>query len=204
MTEIWYRQLGFHNNPLSIKPGAFQDGLNGYKEMIDEISYNILSNKNVFIQGEYGEGKTTILKKLINDFGGKKQVIYFSCNRIEKRINVKRLLNGRYGFWGKMFDLRPRNMILLLDEAQALEKKDYEKLLNYHNSGFFRAIVFVSQSYEADKVPPNMAKTIKVVKLKGISEEDALKIIRKRVGSLPLMPDAIIKTIFAKSNKNVR
>ena len=55
-------------------------------------------------------------------------------------------------------------MILLLDESQALEKKDYEKLLNYYNSGFFRSIVFVSQEYNEDEIPPNLAKTIKLIK----------------------------------------
>ena len=44
MTDIWYRQLGFHNNPLSIKPAAYTDNITGYKEQIDEASYAILSN----------------------------------------------------------------------------------------------------------------------------------------------------------------
>ncbi len=204
MIDIWYKQLGFHNNPLSIKPAIFTDSLMGLKERVDEISYSILSNKNVFIVGEYGEGKTTILKKLINDFGGKKQVIYFSCNRIDHRINVKKLLNGRFGFWGKLLDLRPRNMILLLDEAQALSKKDYEKLMNYHTSGFFRSIVLVSSEYPEKNLPDSFKKTLKQIKLKTITEEDAVKLIRKRVGNLPLLPNDMIRLLFKKSEKNVR
>lgn len=202
--KIWYRELGYHSNPFSIKPAAFTDKVQGYEEMINEIVTNIHASGLIFIEGEYGEGKTTILKRLITEFGGHGKVIYFSCNRIEQRLNVKKLLNDKYGFIGKLLDLQPKNMILLLDEAQVLDDKDYEKLMRYYESGNFLSVVFVGQQYDPTTVPERLRRLIKVIRLEKISSEDAVKLVRKRAGALSLLDDEVIGYLFNKSNQNPR
>ena len=204
MNSIWFKELGFFNNPFSIKPAIFSDKLVGYEAVVDELSYGILNKKILFLEGEYGEGKSSILKRLLNDFGGKKQVIYYSCNRIEARLNVKKLLNGRYGFWGKLFDLKPKDMILFLDEAQELSKKDYEKLHSYFQEGYFKAIVCVGKEFKEEEISEKLKDNMQQIKLSELSDDDAIKLVRRRVGSLPLLSDGIIKSLFSVSNKNVR
>jgi hypothetical protein len=202
--NVWFRELGFFNNPFSIKPAMFSDKVVGYEEVVDEISYGVLNKKMLFLEGEYGEGKSTILKRLINDFGGKKQVIYYSCNRIETRLNVKRLLNNRYGFWGKLFDMKPKDMILLLDEAQELCKKDYSKLYSYYQEGYLKSIVFVGRSFDKKEIDEKVVELMKEIKLRKLSDDEAVKVIRRRVGSLPLLSDEVIKQVFNGSDKNIR
>jgi len=202
--NVWFRELGFFNNPFSIKPAIFSDKVVGYEAVVDEISYGVLNKKMLFLEGEYGEGKSTILKRLINDFGGKKQVIYYSCNRIETRLNVKRLLNNRYGFWGKLFDMKPKDMILLLDEAQELCKKDYSKLYSYHQEGYLKSIVFVGKTFDKKEIDEKVVELMKEVKLRKLTEDEAVKVIRRRVGSLPLLSDDVIKQVYNSSNKNIR
>lgn len=202
--KIWYRELGYHSNPFSIKPAAFTDSVQGCEEMINEIVTNIHASGLLFIEGEYGEGKTTILKRLITEFGGHGKVIYFSCNRIEQRLNVKKLLNDKYGFIGRVFDLQPKNMILLLDEAQVLDDKDYEKLMRYYESGNFLSVVFVGRQYDPTTVPERLRRLIKVIRLEKISSEEAVKLVRKRVGSLSLLDNEVIGYIFNKSSQNPR
>jgi len=204
MNSIWFRELGFFNNPFSIKPAIYSDAVVGYDEVVDEISFGILNKKMMFLAGEYGEGKSTILKRLINDFGGKKKVIYYSCNRIDARLNVKKLLNGRYGFWGRLFDMKPKDMILLLDEAQELGKKDYEKLYSYYQEGYFKSIVFVGKEFDKKEIEDKIKEMSKDVALKKLSDDEAVKIIRRRIGSLPLLTDDDIKNIYALSDKNIR
>jgi energy-coupling factor transporter ATP-binding protein EcfA2 len=204
MNTIWFRDLGFHNNPFSIKPAAYTDAVLGYDKVVDEVSYGILNNKVIVVEGDYGNGKSTILRRILNDFGGKKQVIYYSCNRMEKHLNVKHLLNGRYGFFGKLFDMKPKDMILLLDEAQELGSKDFERLHSYKQEGYLKSIVLVGKGFERKDIGNGLAKELQDVSLDTVDEATALKIVRKRVGSLPLLPDAIIKTIYSVSEKNVR
>jgi hypothetical protein len=204
MKNIWFREMGFYSNPFSIKPAAFHDKMFGYDKIIDTISYGILNNKVIVIQGAYGNGKSSILRRVINDFGGKKQVIYYSCNRIDQRLNIKSLLNGRYGFFGKLFDMKPKEMILLLDEAQELGKKDYEKLYSYYQEGYFKAIVLAGKGTIKENLPSEFSENLEEIALESIDEETAIKIIRKRVGDIELLTDKAIKTIFQRSEKNVR
>ena len=80
----WFHELGFFDNPFSIKPAAFDNELMGYSQVIKEINDKVAGSYIVFISGEYGTGKTTVLKKIINEFKGKKQVIYYNYNQSEK------------------------------------------------------------------------------------------------------------------------
>ncbi|MBT4441118.1 hypothetical protein HOC98_03360 [archaeon] len=204
MNSVWFRELGFFNNPFSIKPAIYSDRIVGYEEVVDEIAFSVLNKKMLFLEGEYGEGKSTILKRLINDFGGQKQVIYYSCNRMEARLNVKKLLNGRYGFWGKLFDMKPKDMILLLDEAQELGAKDYSKLYSYYQEGYLKSIVFVGKEFKKEEIDDNLKKVSKEVKLRKLTDAEIVTLVRRRVGSLPLLTDDVIKTVYNHSDKNVR
>ena len=204
MNTIWFRDLGFHSNPFSIKPAAFHDQVVGYDKVVDEVSYGILNNKVIVLDGEYGNGKSTILRRVLNDFGGKKQVIYYSCNRIETRLNVKDLLNGRYGSVGRLFNIKPKDMILLLDEAQTLSSKDFERLHSYFQEGYLKSIVLVGKGIETNAIANGLKKHMQEVKLVELNEESAVKIVRKRIGNLKLLPDNIIKRVYTISNNNVR
>ena len=58
--DIWYKELGFYNNPFSIKPMAFHDEIIGYD--VDLVLGKIGNGEVMLIEGNYGKGKTTILK----------------------------------------------------------------------------------------------------------------------------------------------
>ncbi len=201
---IWYRYLGFHNNPFSIKPAAFHDELLGYGHIVGGMEKDVAGKGIVFIEGAYGEGKTTILKRLLRRFGGKKRIAYFSCNRIDHNLDVKKLLNEKYGRVGRWLDIMPKNMIILLDEVQALSREDGEELLKFMRRGNIRSIVFVSQQYDTNKFPPEINKLVKRYRLGSISGDDAVHVVRSRVGKLPLLSDKIIRLIFKISDCNVR
>jgi len=204
MNRIWYKQLGFYNNPFSIKPAAFHDNLFGYEDLVARVIKSVDAGNFVFIEGEYGRGKTTILKHLLRYFGGHKKVIYFSVNRVEKRMQIRRLLNERYGRIGKWFDIRPKDMILLLDEVQEMDGKDVEKMLKFQKEGNFKSIVFVGQKYNETNFPANVAKNLKLFKLENMTENDAVSLIRKRIGKLEFFNDNVIKKIFVMSHHNAR
>jgi len=201
--SIWYRQLGFYNNPFSIKPAAFHDELLGCNA-VSEVIRSILDKGIVFVEGHYGNGKTTLLRHILNRFGGRGKVIYFNCARIGHALDIKKLLNERYGFIGRLLNLKPKDMILLLDEAQYLGKSDYEALLHYYSLGHFRSIVFVGKQCNNDALPERLRQILRLVSLGQVSEKDAVSIIRKRIGNFPMISDEIIKMVFRMSDYNVR
>ncbi|MFA5887525.1 MAG: AAA family ATPase [Candidatus Nanoarchaeia archaeon] len=203
-TELWYKKMGFAENPFSIKPAIYSDSVYGYPNVIAEVAKSIAAGKVVFVRGNYGNGKSTMLKHLLKKFGGQGKLAYFSCNRLEDRLDVKRILNGRYGFFGKVFDLKPKNMILLLDEAQHLAKEDFNAIMHYFDSGNLKSVVFVAKEPITESMPERLQRAVSVHNLDAVSSSDAVAIVRKRIGHLGILSDDIIKDVFKKSGFNVR
>ena len=203
MVELWFKELGFYNNPFSIKPAAYNTEVFGYN--LDDIFTKIDSGSISLILGKYGMGKTAILKRLIAKYGGQKRLIYYSCNRTEENIDFDKLLKERNGFIGKLFNIMPNNVILLLDEAQDMSETDSEKLLTYYPKNL-KSVVLVTSDKDELKFSNGLKEMVKdnITELKEITEDDAISLIRKRIGNLETLPDDMVKLIFKRSNKNPR
>jgi len=197
--ETWYNKLGFYNNPFSIKPAAFHDELFGYGNTIKNLNEKIASGAICFIEGKYGSGKTTALKRVINRFEGKKRLIYYSRAQSEESVDFDRLLRNR-SWLNRLLRIKPKDMILLLDEAQELNRKDIEKIKEYHEKKYFKSVVFVSDKMESVKFSSELKKLVdgNVFSLGRIGREDAVRLIRKRIGNISILSDAIIRKIYAK------
>lgn len=204
--DTWYNQLGFYNNPFSIKPAAYHNEILGANGIVDEVLDKIRSGSVLFIDGEYGTGKTTVLSRIINEFGGKKKIVYYSCNRSENGLDVDRLVKGGRGFFGKLFNTRPKNMILLLDEVQDLGKDDCEVLHNNFEDHTFKSIVLVSKDFKEVNFGNGLKSLIgkNIIKMKKLNGEEAVEFIRKRIGNLKILSDNIIKLLNKKADGNPR
>lgn len=200
--------MGFYSNPFSIKPAAFHNELFGNSSTIARVIKKLEERGIVFLSGEFGTGKTTVLKKIISEFGSKdvgiKKIIYYNCNQSEKSIDYDKLLINAGGFFSRLFRIRRKNMMILLDEMQDMNKKDLENVKEYYDNGFFRSIVFVSQS-DNIKMPEDIGNEIgdNIFVLGNMTKNDAVKMIRKRIGNLKFLSDDMILKIFDK-NKNAR
>ncbi len=200
----WYNNLGFYDNPFSIKPGAFHYDMFGYDNLIEDISSKVLEGEVIHVYGKYGTGKTSIMKGIINRFKGLKRVIYYSCNHKDESIDFDKLLIKSGNIFHKLFSIRKKNMILLLDEAQDMNNKDISLIHKYHSLGFFKSIMLVSS--EKNINPTKELKDLignNVYKLENINEEQAIELIRKRIGDLQFVSDDSIVKIF-NMNKNPR
>jgi hypothetical protein len=201
---IWYRELGFYSNPFSIKPGAFHESVIGYdlSEIVDKID----KSKVVFIEGDYGFGKTTILKHIVRRFGGRKNVVYYNCNRADGTLNIESILKGKYGFFGKVFLGLPRDMIVLLDEVEKIPQEDQKDLIGFHKEGNIKSIILFGKDFDKAGFSVEMRKQMvnNVIKLTELTEDEAVQLVRARIGALKLLPDRIIKEVFHHSVKNPR
>lgn len=199
----WYKEIGFHSNPFSIKPLAFHEEIFGYDTQ--NIINKINDGQVILIEGAYGKGKTTILKKIIRAFGGQRKLIYYSCNRTEDTIDFDNVMKSRWGALGKVFGTKGSDLIILLDEAQDMKTADAQVLKDYYKK-HFKSIVLVT--HDAHKVTGlnGIVDLIgdNVIKLEELDADDAIRIVRKRIGSIKLLSDDMIKKIFDVSHKNPR
>ena len=204
MAELWYRNLGFHNNPFSVKPAAFTDEVLG--QNLEHVFERVGSGSIVYITGEYGTGKTTLMKQLIRKFGGRRQVVHLTRSTSEDSISTEKILRGKYGFLGNLTKRLPKNMIMLIDEAHEVTNEDSEELMKFYKKGNIKSIVFFGTNYARGSFVSDMDQMLNgnIIRLGELSDEQAVSLIRKRLGSSRMLPDAVIKKIFQRSNKNPR
>ena len=201
--ELWYRKLGFYNNPFSIKPGAFHDEVIGYN--LGDFLEKIDTGNIQYVKADYGNGKTTMLKHIVHKFGGRKMVAFCSCNIAEKNIDTKELLLGR-AFINKALRIIPKNMILLVDEAQDITKEEANDILDYFEKGNIKSVVFFGTEIKPKNFPKKLSQHLNgnIIALSNLSPEKAVEIVRKRIGDAPVLSDAIIKKLYSISGYNPR
>jgi chromosomal replication initiation ATPase DnaA len=201
----WFEELDFYENPFSVHPKKFLNQLVGVEQVLNDLFYRVESGSMVFIEGGAGLGKTSLLRRIINKFRGKKRVIYFDCREIDSKANINELMQRRYGFFGKLLKLTPKNVILLLDNV-ALSKKNAERVKFYFDEGYIKSVIFAGKSYSSVALPQSLKERIgaRVVKLKAPTAEEAVEIVRKRIGDTIFADDALIKKIYKYSGKNTK
>lgn len=189
--DTWYEQLGFSYNPFTIKPGLFS--LRGRNDVAEQVKTAIFSGKICILEGTYGSGKTSMLQEIIDEYKGKRKVVYFACNRLKSNFNVDKILLER-SLINKVFNIKAKNMIILLDEAEHLEKADIKRILDHHKKGYFKSVVFITHDKTLIDVPD-----VLVFNFSQIEPETIISIVRDRIGETPYMPDEVILELYSKS-----
>ena len=199
MPELWYRKLGFYSNPFSIKPAAFHNEIIGHNTKV--IYDSIKDGKAILLEGDYGIGKTTLLKQIINRFKGHRKLIYYNASIAEGKLNVPDLLEGSLTFADKITGKRATGIILLIDEAQFMPKDSYDELLSHYESGDIKSIVLVGFGFNETIIPPQFKKLLagNRIKLGTLRPNQAVQLVRKRIGNLNVISDSMIKRIYAVS-----
>ena len=202
--NLWWRKLGFYTNPFTIKPAVFDNKVFGQDKILEELYYKIPAGTMSFIEGPLGTGKTTMMKHIISKFKGQGKVIFFSCNRIDSELNMEELLRGKYGFWGKLFGMMPKDMIVLLDEAQQLSPANTERIKYFFDQGHIKSAIVTGTDYETANLHQSVKERIGndgLFKVKELTEEEAIALVRNRVGNSKIISDEIIRELWKMSSK---
>src|SRR3989338_3125534 len=202
MPEAWYLKLGFSENPFNIKPANLTYQI--IKHDSAAITTKLADGQAVFIQAPFGNGKTTLMKAIISKFGGKKKLIYTSCVE-EESIDVYGLLKNA-SLKGKIFGKLPQNMILLVDEAQDILQKDCETIESFLSKGNIKSAAFFGINYPSGKFTPVLENMLSgnIISLSSLTAEDAVSLIRTRIGKLKILPDYVIREIYSRFGINPR
>lgn len=202
--KVWYQKIGFYNNPFDIKANKFDNRVLGNEEKVSEIITKIRQGTVIYVDGEYGTGKTTLLKRIISEFGGHRNLFYHSCNSGEK-LDLLNILKGKYRLFGKLFNIKGKGMILLLDEVQDLTQGEELNILSYRAKKYIKSIVLVGRKDDISFTREmRQAISNNMYSFGNISDKDAVRLIRRRIGDLPLLSNEAIKEINRISKGNPR
>lgn len=204
--ELWYERLGFKSNPFTIKTAYFNDEIIGYDNEIDTLIEKLSEHHMIFLEAEYGKGKSSIIQYLINEFKGQNKIIKVSRNRSDRALNYAKLARKTRGFFGKILNLKPKNVILIIDEVDKINQKDCDEIEKLFNNKILQSVLFVGVNFSkanlSNKIKKNMEKNLIV--LKNLSPNEAIELVKSRIDTEEIISDEIIKVIFEKSNKNTR
>ncbi len=202
MADVWFRKVGFSRNPFNIKPAAFSYELFGIS--LDGVLSGIEEGKVLFVEAPLGYGKTTMLKGIIHRFGGRKKVIYANVLPYEK-VDVKSLLK-RSSIANYVTGNLPMGMILVVDEAQNMMPGNSAEVFEFYRSGNVRAVVFFGTRYNQDGFTDEIRAMMNgnVVRLSRPTPEQAISIVRSRIGNLPILSNEIILSAYQRANGSPR
>ncbi|MBI2142401.1 ATP-binding protein [Candidatus Woesearchaeota archaeon] len=195
----WHEKYDFGEDPF-----APDERVYGLDKALDELVYRVESGSMAFVEGKEGTGKSAVLKQLIKRFGGKGKVIYFDCGQIERKVNIEKLMTGKYGLFGRIFGIKPGDMVLLLDNANFLSKKNCERIKNYFDNNYIRSVVFTGLSYSKAHFSKSLRDRIggRIARLKQLSPEQAVQLVNGRAPGIELLSSETIKKIYKLSGNN--
>ena len=200
MAIIWYEEYDFISNPFTIKPQESTEDFFGQQEIIKKLFANIKKGDMALVLGDFGTGKTTILKGIIDRYKGKRKVVYYNAYTSEKSIDYEDILVRGGSRLSSVFGIKSKDMILLLDEVHNFMKKDFENLVKYYYDGYFKSVILVTSEI-GYKLPKEVMEIVKnnVYTLKPLAEEAAIKLVESRMEGVELLSKDIIKKILKKS-----
>ncbi len=204
---VWYEELGFDEDPFKGNALDRDDKLIGRKEVKADLVYRIESGSMLLIVGKEGVGKTMLLKHAIDTFKGKGKVIYVDGNKVNKRLNIEKLLIKGAGFLqGALLKQKPKEMILLMDNVQNLTLRNNKRIKYYFDQDYIKSVVFTTSDYGSlqftDSIKDRIGK--RVIKLRELTIDNILAIVRARLENKDILTDEIVKEIYAMSGKNLK
>ena len=195
----WYEELDFDENPLKNETKCI-----GNDDVLKEAYYSIISGNILVLEGEEGSGKSKVLREVIRTFGGHGRIAYVQCKNLSKELNIEDVLVKKNGILGMLFKRYPTNMILLLDDVEELSAKNMERMKYFFESNHLKAVIISTKNFEKLHLSESVKQRIrKVVKLRPLSEFEAVQLFRDKVGDSHLS-DRIIKVIYQNSGKNIQ
>lgn len=197
----WYKDFGFEYNPLTIKPveefELFFDG----KSVVEDIISVMDSGKNLILIGPLGTGKTSVLKKIRDEFGGKRKLFYYNAFSASTSLDFERVLRRAGNFFSRTLGVKSKDVILFVDEAHHLSSENLEDLEDYLDD--YKSVVLASSELSFD-VPSVLKEHFNdKINLGRFTESDAENIIKDRLGEddfEEIISVNEIKDVFEKSN----
>jgi len=196
---MWYEKLDLEENPFK---DTEETKLIGYEDVIEEALYRANSGGILIIEAKPGQGKTAILKQIINKHKGFRKVAYIDAKLVVEP-NIEKVLMQKHGAIGKLFKKMPKEMIVLVDDIENLSEKNNERIKFFYDQNYIKSIIFTTSDYKKVNFSESLKQRIgKVIQPKQITENEAIEIINSRIPNNKVLTEEIIKETFKLSKKN--
>ncbi|QQG40302.1 MAG: AAA family ATPase [Candidatus Aenigmatarchaeota archaeon] len=174
MSEAWFSQFGWNENPFKIQPDP--EHVVGFVDLRARIMAYVESHDPFLIVGPTGAGKTTLLLWTATQTNAR----YVYHNFLDERSDASLRRKVRGGLLG-FFDRRP--IIALLDEVQEMAPETARYLRGIFDQHGIQSVVMAAMT---DKLP-NLEEPLlsrigeRKIYVRNVDERESMQIIRQRV-----------------------
>ncbi|MBL7101009.1 MAG: AAA family ATPase [Nanoarchaeota archaeon] len=175
MNQLFFRSK---RNPFNIKPNTNLIGLEDQKTRIN----GYIGGGNIcFLSGPAGTGKSSMLK-WIKANTKRHKIIYLDGKGIDEYFDLNKHLSDQRGFFRKLLGLKPKNIVLLVDEAQDCLKSFVNSLQTCWNNDSIKSIVITQISSNLSGFSRSFRERIgkKIVRLRRLNEDEVTELINLR------------------------
>jgi len=200
----WYKNMGFQRNPLLISPFSRSFRLVDRENEITEVVYRIKASSMLFIQGPHGSGKTTLLVAAIRTFSGR--IIYVDCEKLNNELNIEKLLVNKHSFVkGRLLGIKPRCMILMLDNVSAFSRRNTERIKYFFDRDYLSSVVFAGERIDKTNFSQSLRERIgrRIIKLVPFSYEQVYGLVNLLLRDKYPITKTFLKQLYDYSNKNI-
>jgi len=195
----WYEELDFDENPFTLETKYV-----GNDDVLEEAFYSVVAGSILIVEGDDGSGKTKLLKEVARRFGGHGKVAFVDAKALERELNIEDIIAKKNGLLGYVFKKYPKGMILLLDNVEHLSQKNLERIKYFFDRNHLRAVVIATKDYTKLNFPESLQQRVwKHIRLKSLTEYEAVQVFRDKVGA-EILSDRVIKETYRQSEKNLR
>ncbi len=197
----WFEESGFDENPFGTDPAFSARSSVGLEKPLSELEYCVNSGSIVFVEGAEGSGKSVLLQMLAGKLGRRAVVANAAGD-----VDIRAVIKSRTSLLGRLLGNSPSNLVLLVDNAAGLSPGSSELLKYYYDNNNFAAVVLAGTSLKSLGLSPSVLDRIgnRIVKIAPLSEEDALLMVRNRLGNSGLFNESMVRKIYKLSGKNAK
>ncbi len=195
----WYEEMDYERNPFNRRTRAF-----GAEGVLDEVFYAIVSGNMIVLEGGEGMGKTKVLREAIKKFRRSGRVIYLNTSELDKNLNIEKAIKGKRNFFDRLFNLKPRNMVLLLDDVESLSPRNSERIKYYYDQNYIRSVVFSTKNFGSLSLSQSLIHRIsRIIKIRPLGEYEAVQLVRAKIGN-NMITDRVVKSVYRMSEGNTQ
>jgi arsenate reductase-like glutaredoxin family protein len=183
----WFSKLGFSQYPLDARSNPNLVGVDDIEKKLIEY---ILQGNMCLLCGLTGTGKTSMIQRImlsnqLKDF----ELFYVSSDGVKKDRDIDDLVKEKMSIFARLLFMKPKNMIIFLDECQLASRVLTESIKSKWNEtkGDRKVIHSVVVSQISPRLQSNFSGSFmdrlgkRVIKMKKLSSDQLEEVLRSRL-----------------------
>lgn len=188
----WYYKHGYSKNPFEKNTLKADDSLIDYDKQLAKILHWTESGNIIMLKGQRTSGKTRLVKEIIKKYGGKKKVALLKDN---KEFDVSQVLSKNKSLLKKIFNKKPKDMILILDNYDSISTKNQKNIQYYFDQNNIKSVIITTNKNIT--LIPSLKDRLgtRILTLKTLSKPKQLEIIKKRINNEKFFSTKLLKKL---------